>query len=491
MTWTSSIASAQAYLHLNSDLVLHPDQVSGVFMSAADKINKSSEWNWPELSFTSPYQTRWTGVKAKGPFTLAVHTEQLNAQEVSFELYWPNPTITAENFNVHDTVIRDIGGVQVIINIDGACQQLTWQAPGANWKVRGKLSWYLVGNEVQAQWREFVFQPTNASTPTTQIGPCQGPEMVSTALRDNVAALTSDNGKLSELIQKGILLWLNSSLQPFNAELMKAQQAPVKDGLTLLWQPQTVMNLPGGMLRVPGVLSLRRDGMNNIPMSINRTQSDEVLATARESGFVLPKTALDEVTRFIFATGDLKRRYLSTEVKSFQDLMNNSFNRNYVWPDLSNFSTRTLFYFDLSTEAPPYLTNLRANSSSGGVAYDVRVPVLLNDWAPYGGTYYPYVDFRSTAKGIARLTVESGKLNLRLPTSSLPLSGAFRSEFKRKRTVDEYLDTGRLSTAVKDMLNQKVILLDLPTWQIRQGQNINITNVKVWGESVFLPLVLK
>lgn len=491
---SAPLGAQTASLKINSDLVIHPSQVADVFMIQTDKINKAATWDWPSMEFAKPYKTWWNQVRAVGPFTLNVHTELLNAQEMSFELYWQNPSVSVGEFLIKDTIVKDMGGAQVIIQLEGSCAGLNWRAPGGLWKVRGRMSWGIVNQELVVQWKEFeFFSNPSAPAPVTTVGPCQGPAEIQEALKANVASVTQDQAAMQELLRKGILAWMNNSIHGLKTEVMKPRSATVKPGLDLFWDPQFMVMIPGGMIRVPGYLTFKRQGVSTLPGVIDRTLTEQDYSTVTESGFILPQNVLEQVTAFAYNTGDLTRRYKSTEIKGFQDLMNSPLQQSAVWPDLERFSTRTLFYFDLFATGTPQMSNQRTGSPQygGGILYDVKAPVLINSLAPARGQYLNYVDFRSTVTGGVRVSVKSQKLNVQTSASSVPLSAKFRPEYKAYREVDERIDTSRLGTAGKDFLNGKSFSFQLPQWNMGQSVNMVYGDLKIFKQSVMLPVTFQ
>lgn len=489
--FTIPAAAQNATLKINSDLIIHPAQIRSVFSITSDQINRSPEWNWPELDFQKPYKTHWSQVKAKGPFSFKVVSDKLSSQEASFEFTWNEPTVSVGQFSIQDTVVKDMGGVKVILNVTGGCNNMQWKV-GSPWRVRGTVTWAIVNQQLQVQWRAFEFNGGNASTPVTaDMGQCHGPQEVAQALRDSVQAAATDPNMMGELLRKGIMAWMNEALGNLRNELLTARTGNVNTGMTLTWDPQFMVNLPGGSIRIPGYVWVKKQGVGVLPAVIDRTLAEQDFSGVTESGFVLPKNALENIATFVYSTGDLRHRYKSTEIKGFTDLMNNWFNKWFVWPDLNKFATNTLFYFDLSSAGAPQLSNVRAGVDREGplgVVYDAKTPVLINMHAPAGNIYLPYVDFRSTINGQFRATVRSQQLQMMLTTGSVPLTAAFRPEYKAFRGVNQKIDTNRLGKAGMDFVNGKVYTADLPKFNFGSNMQMVYGDLKLFKQSVMVPL---
>src|SRR5665213_839073 len=98
--------------------MIHPDQVANFFTIAGTQIGNSSVWDWPSLSFTKPYKTSWSNVQAHGPFNVVFDTTALKTQELGFTLTWANPSLSVGDFEIHDVVTEQEGGVNVVVHLD-------------------------------------------------------------------------------------------------------------------------------------------------------------------------------------------------------------------------------------------------------------------------------------------------------------------------------------------------------------------------------------
>jgi hypothetical protein len=485
-------AGAQnATLKINSDLILHPSQISNVFAITSDQVNKAPLWNWPELTFQKPYKTFWSNVQAKGPFVFRITSDRLNTQEAAFEFEWAEPNVSVGQFSIKDTVVRDLGGVQVVVNLEGSCSGMTWKVSGGNWKVRGRVAWAIVNQQLQVQWKDFDFTGNAASAPvSTELGQCQGPPEIQAALKDSAKAAASDQKVMEDLLRRGILAWMNDSLLGLRNELLRPRSGGVYKGLELTWEPLFMVNLAGGLIRVPGYVWLKKQGVGLMPSVVDRTLPEQDFNQITDSGFVLPKNAIEAVAAFSHATGDLQRRFKSTEIKGFTDLMGSWFQQGFVWPDLRYFVNTTLFYFDLATAGTPQLSNVRKGSAQygGGLVYDATGPLVIHMHAPTETQYVPYVDFRSSVSGLFRAAIKGQQIQMGFTTNNVPLTANFRPEFKKYRGVNERIDTNRLGKAGMDFLNGKTFAAELPKWDFGSSMKLVYGDLKLFKQSVMLPL---
>lgn len=485
-----SVAAETAELKVRGDMVVHPDQLAVFLGIAADKIRASANWDWQSLTFAKPYKTSWSGVQARGPFDIKFSTDGLKRQELSFELLWRDPVINVGRFEIHDTIERDLGGARVIIHLDGACNNMSVRLPAAGWKVRGKLAWGWNGPSLAVQWQDFQFAADSFNAAQVDLGQCDGTQAgLQQALREAIESVSKDQAWMQDVLKDGILDWVQGAFADLQGELLKARSSAVKSGLDLAWEPETLSGLANGMFRVAGHLVLRKASPTKYSEIVERTQTEAQLDLVQESGFVLPKDTLPRLTEFLFKLGELRYRVSSDRVESFQSLMQSRFLQFFVWPDLMNFSKQTKFYFDLSTSKAPSLTNGRMTPA--GVAYDMRAPLVVGQWAPTSTHYVPYLDFHSQLSGSVYAGIQGHQLVLRLVPSAMDVTNQFRAEFMRLRSVNTWIATSLLGSRVQEYLSANPLSVNIPQWTLGDGVVLGIKDLQIWKQSLRVPLDFK
>ena len=477
-----------AQLKIDGDLMVHPKQVAGFFEIAAGKIGASPSWDWPSLNFTRPYRTSWSAVQARGPFNVRFSTANLDKQEVGFELDWNDPLVHVGHFEIHDTIVRDVGGARIIIVLDGTCSNMQVRIPNGQWKVRGTLKWNWTPSGLQVNWQDFAFASSGAPT-AVDLGHCTGPAGLNEALRDAIHTASRDNAWMQDILRDGVLDWVEGSLGSLQQELMKTREVNLRPGLVLTWQPNDMGDSGNGLIRIGGQMILSKQNRPASEETLHRTYTAATLAGAQESGFVLPKDTLPKMIGFLQANGELGYRAESKEISAFQGLMKSRFLQFFVWPDLLKFAKTTQFYFDVSAEKVPSLTNGRAGTH--GVVYDVQAPLLVKQWAPTATAYVPYVDFRSPMTGQMSAHLENGELKLQVYTNKLNVSSQFRTEFSKFRKVTTRISNSLLGSRVADYLNSKPLSLKVPDWTLGDGLSLGMKDLKLQSDSFVIPLEFK
>lgn len=484
----SSAFAETAQLKINGDLMIHPAQVAGFFSIASKKIDASSSWDWPALSFTKPYKTSWANVQARGPFQVRFNTVNLAKQEVGFELDWNDPLVHIGRFEIHDTVIRETGGARIIIHLDGACNGMQIRMPAGQWKVRGNLKWNWTDSGLQVAWQSFDFS-SGSQAATVDLGQCEGPAGLHQALKDAIVQVSQDHAWMQDVLRDGVLDWVEGSLGDLQVELMKAREISLRPELQLTWVPQEMQDAGNGLIRVGGQLVMSKKAKVASQETLERTFDAATLAAVNESGFVLPRETLPKIMDFLQRNNELGYRASSKQIDSFQSLMNSRFLQFFVWPDLMKFAKKTEFYFDVGAEKSPVLTNGR--TVTGGVAYDIQAPLLVRQWAPTTTQYLPYVDFRAPMQGRLSAKIHNGELQIQLQPSALKVNSTFRSEFKTFRSVSSYIANSLLGSRVADYLNSKPVNLTIPAWTLGDGMSLSMKGVKLHDQSFRIPLEFK
>ncbi len=481
--------AASKELKIQGDLMIHPDQIAQFFAIAASKIGTSSTWDWPQLNFTKPYKTSWAQVVAKGPFEVQFQTADLSKQEVGFELTWNDPVINVGRFEVHDTITRSIGGADVIINLDGACNDMIVRMPAGNWKVKGTLKYIWTAQGMQASWKDFQFAMGAANT-TIDIGQCEGAQALQAELRGTIESVSKDQAWMQDVLQGGVLDWVESSLGTLQGELLKTRVVEVKPGLNMTWRPGEIQQGDKGLMRVSGEMSLEREAATASSETLSRTYAVSSLMSVKESGFLFPNNTLQKIVGFLQASGDLGYRLNSNDVSAFKGLMESRFMQFFVWPDLMSFKTDTAFYFDISASSPPVLSGGHM-LEKGGISFDVEAPLLVRQWAPAKGVYVPYMDFSSPMQGQLTAKVSGGNLVMQIVPNQLQITNKVRSEYSKVRQVNGWIATSLLGSQVSSSLQEKPFSLAVPTFELGGGMSLGLRDVQMWTQSFRIPLEFK
>jgi hypothetical protein len=292
------------------------------------------------------------------------------------------------------------------------------------------------------------------------------------------------------VLKQGIVDWGQTMTSKLQEQLLAPQTVALSENLGLEWVPQDLTLMAGGLLHVPGQFRLLRQNSSVKPTALERTYDDSTLAAVKESGFILPSDTLPKLIQYLYQTGDLRYRVNSASVSSFTSLMGSRFFQFFIWPDLMNFSSRTSFWFDISSEAAPKLANGEMNPG-GGIAYRVSAPLLVNQWAPGEGQYVPYLDFRAPMTGELNAKIDDGKLSIQLSPNDLNVSAVYRPEYQKIRRIDNnWIATGILGSNVQSYLQSQAFQFTLPSWDLGQGMTLGMRDLQIWHQSFRIPLQL-
>lgn len=485
-----NFAHADSELKIQSDLMIHPDQLASFFDIATGNIGARSSWEWPAMTFSKPYKTSWTQVVAKGPFDVSFATADLKKQEVGFELNWAEPVVNVGRFEIHDTISRNVGGANIIINLDGSCSNMVVRMPAGGWKVKGTMKWNWTTQGLQVGWKDFQFSAASNAAAQVDLGQCDGANGLNQALHDAIETVSRDQAWMQDVLRDGVLDWVESSLMKLQVEMLKARDFELRPGLHMLWQPAELTDGGNGTMRVSGNMVFNKQSTTVYTETLSRSYDVPSLAGVKESGFVLPKSTLPTLVNFLFRTGDLTQRVASTQIESFTSLMQSRFMQFFVWPDLMSFPATTQFWFDVTSSQAPKLTNGRM-LGQGGLQYDIAAPVLVRQWAPANNQYLQYADFRSPMNGTLTATVADGKVNLQLDPGQMDVSAQFRPEYAAYRQVNTWIATSLLGSRVSSYLQSTPFSMKVPEWAVAEGVNVALRDLQAWKYSFRIPLEFK
>lgn len=489
--FVSGFAHAASELKVQGDLMVHPDQVAKFFDIASAKIQSSAQWDWPSLNFAKPYKTAWSGVAAKGPFNVKFDTVNLKNQEVGFELDWNDPLVTVNRFEIHDVVSRQVGGVNLIINLDGVCSNMAVRVPAGAWKVKGNVKWVWGASGIQVSWKDFTFAMNGQAQTSVDLGQCQGAGALQQELKKAIDVVSRDQAWMQDVLRDGLLDWVAGSMGSLQTELLKTRDVNIKEGITLSWVPSGILDAGQGRMRIPGQMVVSKTSATNSSLTIERGYDVPSLASVNESGFILPRGTIPRVVEFMQRNGELGYRAQSKDIDSFVSLMHSRFMQFFVWPDLMSFPSSTNFYFDLSSQKAPAFAN-GVMLQGGGIRYDVSAPLVVNQWAPYGNKYVPYVDFSAPLNGTLSAKIADGKFTMQLKPTSLNVSASFRREYSLLRQVTAWIATSLLGSRVSGYLEDKPVSFDVPAWELGEGgMSITMRDIQLWKYSTRIPLEFK
>jgi hypothetical protein len=123
----------------------------------------------------------------------------------------------------------------------------------------------------------------------------------------------------------------------------------------------------------------------------------------------------------------------------------------------------------------------------------VSAPLIVNQWAPAGNKYVPYVDFTSPMRGSLSAKIAGGKFTMQLVPTSLDVTSHFRKEYSLLRYVTDWIATSLLGSRVAGYLESKPVSFDVPAWDIGDAGalSINPRDVQLWKYSFRIPLDFK
>lgn len=486
-------ASADSGLSVEGDLLIQPASLERHFSIAAEQINASHNWNWPALKTSKPYRTSWQDVQAVGPFDVQIDASQLARQEIGFTFTWKDPKISVGQFAIKDVIRREIGGVPVVIHLDGSCTDMSLAIEGSTWVARGKLQWNMSNGQFTSQWSEFGLQMNGTPRVDVKVGKCQGPKALIDNLRETMQRAATDRAWMQDILKDGTGERMQTALTEMQIELMRARPAQLSPDTKLTWSPQAVMLLPHGRIRVAGLFQLQKTGaVKDVTGSAVATvprgyDADSKLSALNQSGFVLPRATLAHVVSYLYQNGGLGTRVESTRLAAFTDLMRSRLMQFFVWPDLMQFRKRTVFYFDLSASGAAKMSDA-VSTQKGGIKMNMQVPLVVHQWAPTSKEYLPYVDFKTEFKGEVKAQITGERLQLRLKPRDLNLSAGFRREYAKFRRPTGHISTSLIGTQLKDYLDQNAWSVTLPKWELGESTLLQLTDISADSEALLLPL---
>lgn len=479
------LVSQASTLRLESDLVIHPEQIKKYFGLVGQKIRSRESVSWPEASFSKPYQMKLQDVRVMGPFD--IHFETF-PQEIEFDLVWSNPKLSVGQFSVHDVVKKEVGGIPVRVHLDAECSGLSLNIVNGIYHAHGKAKWEYSGGRLNVKWQSFSLNIDQAGTFQLDLGQCQAPQGLSDKLQEVFLHSLRDRQWLESVLKDATAEELQDNLDDLQKELLSPRESGFFGSTALVWQPKEILDLGQGRLRIAGNLVVKTGANSNLAETVvpRGIDAETVMSKMTSSGLVLPRETLTAVMDHLYRNDEIKYRIDSSEVSQLNSFMKNRFLQFFIWPDLMSFHSTTKFYFDLGMSSAP-IVGLGQRVQGGGSVFDIQAPVRVNQWAPYKSNYVPYADLNSNVSGKVYVSVKKGKLALVTRLSEPKLNLKFRPEFLKLRRINSWVATPVLSSELKRYLESKKLKFSVPKLSAGDGVDLVLQDVLATTQAVVLP----
>src|SRR6185312_2250733 len=162
----------------------------------------------------------------------------------------------------------------------------------------------------------------------------------------------------------------------------------------------------------------------------------------------------------------------------------------FVWPDLQNFSSNSIFEFGLYPMAEPSISGMTSDSS-GDFLFQLNAPVVTAVFALKPNGLEHYLDFESSLSGPATVSVKKGMISFQQNVSNLTLSTFWDSLYVQKYSPDQTIWSSQIAGDLQGFLASPGFSYKLPSWQVPGAFTLSVSDAKLSGSNVNVSLSIQ
>jgi hypothetical protein len=403
-----------------------------------------------QIELQSPYHSLLNGFFWSGSANL-VWSKDSSTNVWIFDGQATDAKLFARSFEIHDTIVAGVGGSTVAVRVDLVCQNLEIDLPG-QWKLHGELP---------AAWAKSVFNVSlqnmllqqSGQLPVLHVGACQGPGGAEVFLNQQIAQLFANTAKVRSMISNEFQNLINAQVTKLMAVIKPIQFEIL--GANVEFNPSAIKNLKSGTWIVDGALTFN-GGQSTGTKFVSKTYTDLNVTDARASGLIFSNSLIKEILAFALRAGLYANDFTSNDIASFKSFMENRFLQFFLWSDLINFNSSTVFDFHLSTRGTPVVQSM--TNLFPGIQWTLSAPVDVVMSAPEGASELPYVEFFSTQPAQVVLTTQAnlaGSLQVNYSVAKMPMWYGYREEFFKVRRPTSTIAIDTVSSQVQSGMTNK------------------------------------
>lgn len=389
--------------------------------------------------------------------------------------------LNVASITAHKTMTIQEGDNSVTVHLDGVCNNVKMQLPAGAATATGKLvlgslngAPRMLLQNFQAQWTKGAWQVVSMS--------CSGPQgfgdAVAQAARDQLGTIDPYLDQIRTNIQQQ----LDSSMTNVAGREITAGN-PFQTGQTMLLNHFTTkLNTAGDTVATGDAYFYFKASKGGCGADIKAFSAQPTLKSGDTSLFV-PFTAMKALLTCSHSDGTLAFDTDSAHFPAFQSLMNSSFEKGVVWPDLNSYPSNAVMKFHGETASPPELSG---EKSLGSHVFTANVQQKMNILmsAPRDGRYVSYVNAQAYFTGPARITVAGGKVVMKPDsTGQLALSGTFTPSYVAAYQPSGAIDWSRITPEAQKALLASGWSFTMPTWGVNPKVLLRTTDGDLQGSN--------
>lgn len=449
-----------------------------------------------DIHLSSPIPIAITGIQAKLQYNFPLPQQVSNQREWQLASNNVAADLYVQSVNASQTIVREINGILVSININAECHNIHLTLPKNITSVAASVRADVAQGQVHISLPSFdVNWPANA----WQIASidCTGAdgfdEIVKTQTLQALSTIHNFDAQIHEELSKQLNLWSQKS----SLVLMSAREIPTnRDDMQLFFEPRTANDIANNDLEISGVLrfvypyiSQGNDISNSFALTDKDLEAINKIPNAN-SRLIIPFETIRGLMMGNYLSGKLTYSLQSYNIPSFQALMQSRWAQFFVWPDLFHFEKNTTFLFQFLPMGPPSFANPH-NGNKGEIVGDLFLPLNVRMFAPQDNTYIPYVQFFTNIAGVTRMKlVEGGKVQVSVDTQALDINYQWSKKYLDNYDTYENISVALIADAIQGNLQQSQgIDIAIPVLSIGLQSKLSPTDWNITGNTAAVEFV--
>ncbi len=473
--WAGGSAPA---LNLQSELVLSSSDVGRRIQGWQTKINEMTQLTWEHFEMNSPVHSEWNGIHAQGNWKIEIDPSSVSDQHVRFQLHWSAPRVVVDSMKLQGTIVRDLGGARVIINLASQCDGMQFEWPSAAIEI--DATW-------ANGWQSYTQTVRGDAAPVLSAN-CTGPESLQVEIQNALREIVNDRSGFEALVKETLQTQLETQFHEFRRGLLAPKIYALNSELEAVIQPLDWKVSARGSWRLPTLVSFRKPG-EAVSLEQDRValEVDEAEVNALDdSVWIFPANTLNFISSYLYKIKILKARVASSDIPGFQDLMGARLIQFFFWPDLLKFPKETNFWFDIRPSSAPKFEKLSL-AESGRTQGELTTGLNVKQWAPAQDRYLPYMNFDAGARMQVSLLVQNSKLEVQLNPKSLKWNQSVAPEYSKFRKVNPRVSKSIVTKKLEDWLKLNMSW-PIPSVDIEDGYQLTVKKVEPWRDTLRFPL---
>lgn len=398
------------------------------------------------IRIENPVHAEISGIEIATDLNLNLDPHSLNGRHLSFSAVAKGLESRASQLHIRDSIVRDVGGARVIVQIDSICENLHLRWPSAIVNLDGEWS---------DGWQNFSLRIGDGTPPEFSVGACSGPVTIQDEIRNQLQRIVQSPELWRRTLEVYLRNQLDAQIGGIWSELTQERQMAIRDDLTLSIIPQGIIAAANGGIRIPIELILKSDKRSSSFSDHHGSTDVNTESAIEESAIVLDKNFSDWLVRFLIRDNRLRERFSSSDVPALKRLMGSRLLQFFIFPDLLKFPNKSLFYFDVYALRTPQVY-IHGKVPKKEVSGSMDLNAGIRQWAPVNSQYIPYIDFAAQSKISYRAEIANGMVNVELKPTQIRWAHKFSEAIQSIRPVTDRVPLDLLTDRYKSIVDVRL-----------------------------------